>query len=124
MISGIAGYLKEVNPVMSESVKAGRIVEIDVFDTLSDGTAGGIESDSITFEPCSQLVDDWVSVSESEIVTGMRWIFEHHGLKVEGAAAVVIAAYLKQARQLAESCTALVMCGGNIDEDKFKALLN
>jgi threonine dehydratase len=137
MISGIAGYLKEVNPgitiigcepensrAMSESVKAGRIVEVDVLETLSDGTAGGIESDSITFEPCSQLVDDWVSVSESEIVAGMRWIFEHNGLKVEGAAGVVVAAYLKQARQLSGSCTALVMCGGNIDENKFKALLN
>ena len=137
MISGIAGYLKEVNPgisiigcepqnsrAMSESVKAGRIVEVDVIETLSDGTAGGIESDSITFEPCSQLVDEWVSVSESEIVAGMRWIFEHHGLKVEGAAGVVIAAYLKQARQLTGSHTALVMCGGNIDRDRFKALLN
>lgn len=136
MISGIAGYLKTMNPgisiigcepqnspTMSASVRAGRIVEVDVTDTLSDGTAGGIESDSITFEPCAQLVDSWVSVSESEIAAGMRWIFEHHGLKVEGAAGVVIAAYLKQAPQLAGSCTALVMCGANIDEDKFKVLV-
>ena len=85
---------------MSESIKAGRIVEVDVFDTLSDGTAGGIESESITFEPCSRLVDDWVNVTEKEIVEGMRWVYEYHDLVVEGAAGVVIAAFLKRAKEL------------------------
>ncbi len=136
MVSGIAGFLKKINPgiriigcepqnsrAMSESIKAGRIVEVEVFDTLSDGTAGGIESESITFEPCSRLVDDWVTVTETEIVEGMRWVFEHHDLVVEGAAGVVIAAFLQRAKELPGSCAALVMCGANIDEEKFMALV-
>ena len=137
MISGTAGYLKQINPdiriigcepqnsrVMSASVKADRIVELEILDTVSDGTAGGIEAESITLEPCCRLVDEWVNVSETEIVAGMRWVFEHHDLVVEGAAGVVVAAYLKRARSLAGSCAALVMCGGNIEEDKFKALIS
>ncbi|MCZ6501574.1 MAG: threonine/serine dehydratase [Gammaproteobacteria bacterium] len=136
MISGTAGFLKKIDPgirvigcepqnsrAMSESVKAGRIVDVEISDTLSDGTAGGIESESITFEPCSRLVDDWVDVTETEIVEGMRWLFEHHDLVVEGAAGVVVAAFLKRAIELSGSCAALVMCGANIDEEIFRALV-
>ena len=117
---GTAGVL---GPVRSASVKAGHIVEVDVFDTLSDGTAGGIEPGSITFEPCCRLVDEWVNVSETEIVEGMHWVFKHEGLVVEGAAGVVVAAYLKCAKKLPGSCAALVMCGANIDEEKFNSLV-
>ena len=137
MVSGTGGFLKEMNPgiriigcepqhsrAMSESVKAGRIVEVEILDTLSDGTAGGIEPESITFEPCSRLVDEWVSVSETEIAEGMRWVFEHHNHVIEGAAGVVVAAFLRRAEDLLVSHTALVICGANIDEEKFNALVN
>ncbi|MEM6806927.1 MAG: pyridoxal-phosphate dependent enzyme, partial [Bacteroidota bacterium] len=63
LISGIAGYLKarklEVeivgcqpanSAVMYESIKAGKILDIASLPTLSDGTAGGMEPDSITFD--------------------------------------------------------------------------
>ena len=137
MVSGTGGFLKEMNPgiriigcepqhsrAMSESVKAGRIVEVEILDTLSDGTAGGIEPESITFEPCSRLVDEWVSVSETEIAEGMRWVFEHHNLVIEGAAGVVVAAFLRRAEDLPVSHAALVICGANIDEEKFNALVS
>jgi threonine dehydratase len=136
LVSGIAGYLKEVNPgirvigseprnsrAMSESVRAGRIVTVDVSETLSDGTAGGIEPESITLEPCSRLVDDWVSVSEREIVAAMRKVYKQNNLMVEGAAGVAIAAFLKHGQETSGSCTALVICGANIDKDKFRALV-
>ena len=136
LVSGTGGFLKEIkpgiriigcepqhSPAMSESVKAGRIIEVEILDTLSDGTAGGIETESITFEPCCRLVDEWVSVSETEIAEGMRWVFEHDNLVIEGAAGVVVAAFLKRAKELRGSCTALVMCGANIDEDRFNALV-
>ena len=70
LAAGIAGFLKETDPeivtigcepvasaVMSESVKAGRIVELPNLPTLSDATAGGIEEGSITFDLCRQYVD-------------------------------------------------------------------
>src|SRR5262245_17913012 len=65
LIAGIAGYLKTVrpgvtvfgclperSPVMAESIRAGRIIEMDSAPTLSDATAGGIEEGAITFELC------------------------------------------------------------------------
>ncbi|MFC1543912.1 threonine/serine dehydratase [Gemmatimonadota bacterium] len=137
LISGIAAYLKEVrpdmlvvgcepanSPAMSESVKAGQIVEVEITDTLSDGTAGGIEPGSITLEPCSQLVDEWVTVSESEIVEGLRWVFDHHRMIVEGSAGVVVAAYHRKMADLSCSSVALVLCGSNIDRATFMNLLS
>ncbi|MEM8859366.1 MAG: pyridoxal-phosphate dependent enzyme, partial [Chloroflexota bacterium] len=63
LISGIGCYLKSVWPrvkiigcqpenskVMADSVAAGKILDLTSLPTLSDGTAGGIEPESITFE--------------------------------------------------------------------------
>lgn len=80
LITGIAGYVKSENPetkiigcspqnspVMIESIRAGKVVEIESKPTLSDGTAGGIEAGAITFDLCRKLVDDMILVSEDEI---------------------------------------------------------
>src|SRR5581483_7459481 len=71
LVSGIAAYLKTLfphvrvvgcspqnSPVMIESLKARHIVEMESLPTLSDGTAGGVEPDAITFPLCQQLMDD------------------------------------------------------------------
>ena len=49
------------------------------------GHAGGIEKGSLTLEPCRQLVDDWVCVSEQEIAVALLGLLEHDDLRVEGA---------------------------------------
>ena len=136
LISGIAGYVKDLrgdieiigclpenSPVMYDSVRAGRIVDSAVSPTLSDGTAGGIEAGAITFEPCRRYIDDWVLVSENEIRDGMKLVFEHERFVIEGAAGVVVASFVKIRKKLKGRNVALVMCGGNIDTEKFKQLV-
>jgi len=134
LIAGVGGFLKAVrpeievigclpqhSPVMYASIRAGRIVEMPVQPTLSDGTAGGIEADALTLALCRQFVDRWVLVDEAEIRQGMRHVFEHHRLVVEGAAGVTVAAALQCKEKLAGKTTALILCGGNIDIETFKA---
>ena len=41
--------------VMAESVKAGKIWDLPSGDTLSDGTAGGIEENSVRTKPCDVI---------------------------------------------------------------------
>lgn len=136
LISGIAGVVKALrketrimgclpaqSPAMAASVKAGRMLDVETRDTLSDGTAGGIEPDAITFDPCRSLVDDWVLVSEDEIRNAMIRVFDNHRLVIEGAAAVTVAGFLKMAPQLTGKTIALVVCGGNIDVGLFKTLV-
>lgn len=91
LIGGIATYLKGHAPnvkvigaqpansrVMIESMRAGRVVEIPSLPTLSDGTAGGIELDTVTFDLCRSVVDDWIEIDEGEIAAAMR-----HAIEVE-----------------------------------------
>lgn len=136
LISGIAGYVKEVNPkvrivgclpenapAMYESINAGKIVSVSELPTLSDGTAGGLDEDSITFALCQKYVDDYILVTEDEIAAGMRFVFQKHGQIIEGAAGVTIAAFLKGKEGFAEKNVALIMCGGNIGFEKFNRVI-
>ena len=80
MISGVGGYLKSVWPdieviaaspenhaVMIKSLEKGEIIKINPIPTISDGTAGGVEEGSITFDYCQNFVDHSILLSEQEI---------------------------------------------------------
>jgi threonine dehydratase len=110
----IVGALPENSPVMAESVRAGRIVEMPSLHTLSDGTAGGIEPGSITFPLCQSTVHEWVTVSEAEIVAAMRLWARDDADPIEGAAAVAIAALQRDRGRVTGARCGVVVCGGNV----------
>jgi threonine dehydratase len=127
LVAGIASYLKARRPnieviacsprnsaVMAHSIEAGRILDLPSEPTLSDGTAGGVEAGSITFELCQQLVDRYELVDERAIGQALyEFTARHHSL-IEGAAAVPIAALLALGRAYAGRQVAVVLCGANI----------
>ncbi len=136
LISGIAGCLKATNPgleiigcqphnsaVMCESVKAGRILEMESRPTISDGTAGGVEAGSLTFAICSQLIDDWVLCTEEEIREAVRLVIQHHFLLVEGAAALTVAAFAKVKERFQGSRVVLILSGSKIGIDDLATVL-
>ncbi len=136
LISGIAGYLKSLAPgvevvacspanssVMADSVRAGRILEQESLPTLSDGTAGGVEQDAITFELCRTLVDRYLEVSETETRDAMRLVIGRHHTLIEGAAAVPVAALLKDEKPLAGRHAAVVLCGANVTLETLRAVI-
>lgn len=137
LIGGIASYLKtharrpisiigclpEQSPVMAESVRAGHIIEVSVYPTLSDGTAGGIEPEAITFDLCQSLVDEYILVSEAEIEQAIRLMHETHHHVIEGAAGVALAAYLKSYTRWIGRNIAIVLCGANISQPVLQAIL-
>ena len=105
---------------MYESIKAGKVVDIPSLPTLSDGTAGGMEHDSITFGLSQQFVDDYIMVSEEEIRAAMLFLLEKHYYLVEGAAGLSIASLRKQASDFAGKKVVLVLCGRKIGLEKLK----
>ena len=136
LISGIATHLKAIRPeirvigcspqnsaVMIESVRSGRVLELESKPTLSDGTAGGIEQDAITFDLCRALVDDYETVSEAEIVAAAQVFIGAHHMLIEGAAAVPLAAYLRQRDAFVGQTVAVVLCGANISLGDLKKML-
>jgi threonine dehydratase len=136
LISGIAGFLKwavpgvavigaspENSQVMAQSVLAGTILSMPSLPTLSDGTAGGIEPGAITFDLCRELVDEFVTVSETEIEGSLRLFLEMHHMLIEGAAAVAVASYLKTSHRWAGRDVVIVICGGNISLEMLSRII-
>lgn len=120
----VIGVVPERSPVMAVSVQAGRIVEMPTAPTLSDGTAGGIEPGAITFGPCRDFVHRWVTIPEEEIVAAMRtWATREQG-RIEGAAAVALAAMLRDAPAQRGEDVAVVICGGNITDERWRSAVD
>jgi len=136
LISGIGAYhkhhLTSVNIIgcepknsmeMTLSLRAGEIVDQqDAADTLSDGSAGGIEPEAITFPICQEVIDTTVTVDEDQIKSALRLAFTEHDLMIEGAAAVTIAALLQEADRFKGRKVVLVICGGNIDPELHRSI--
>lgn len=129
LLAGVAAWLKtswpgvavigcspENSAVMIESVRAGRILELESKPTLSDGTAGGIEPGAITFELCRSLADEYLTVTEAEILAAMQLLERTHELRVEGAAGVALAGYLRQAERWRGKPVVVILCGGNVKQ--------
>lgn len=136
LISGVGSFLKSVNPsldvvacqpaasaVMTESVKAGKIVDLPSDPTLSDGTAGGIEADAITFDICRGIADEYVVVSEDQIAEAMRGFIDSHHMLAEGAAGVAIAGLLASGDKYKDQNVVVIVCGGNISRETLKKVI-
>ncbi len=85
--------------------------------TLSDGTAGGIEDDAVTFPLNQAVVDDWVEVDEEQIAAAMKMYMDSEGDVIEGAAGVAIAGVLERAADVAGRKVVVVVCGGNVSQE-------
>lgn len=136
LISGIAGFLKsvdkrieiigcqpEASPVMYESLKAGRIVDMDSSPTISDGSSGGIEQGAVTFEICKKYVDDFVVVSEDEIKDGIRFFLKSMYMVIEGAAALSVASYMKVQKRYKGKTVVLIISGSKISLEQLKEVI-
>jgi len=137
LIGGTAGYLKSVWPdihvigcspensaVMIHSIEAGRVLDLESSPTLSDGTAGGVEENSITFPICSNVIDESVLVTENEIKNAMITFMEKEHQLLEGAAGTAVAALIKKKDDLHGKQVGVIICGGNISLDTVREILN
>lgn len=136
IISGIGGYVKIQNPkiqlmgclpsnspVMYESIKAKKIVDLTNTPTLSDATAGNMESGAMTFEFCQRYVDDYCLVNEDTIVAALHLLITQEHLLVEGAAALTLAAILDNKSAIKDKNIVLVLSGGNIDLENIEKVI-
>lgn len=137
LIGGIGSYLKAQRPgveiigcwaenasAMHQCLERGEIFDAQESETLSDGTAGGVEEGAITFPICQQVIDRHVLVSEAEIASAMRDIAANERFIIEGSAGVAVAAALKTASDYRGKKIAVVICGRNIDLNTFRTVLD
>jgi len=135
LIGGTGAVLKERNPdvriygcqptaspVMMRSIEVGKIIDMESEPTLSDGTAGGIEPDAVTFTLNQAVVDDWVEADEDQIADAMRDYMREEGDVIEGAAGLAVACMLERMSDLAGKKVVVVICGGNVSDDVLETV--
>ncbi len=118
----VIGIQTEASPVMHASIKAGKIVDIPMYDTVAEGLHGGIEQGSVTFPICQELVDDWIDVKESTIVETLRLMLMRHHEVIEGSGAVGIAALMENPKHFKGRRVGVVISGGNIDDELLRRI--
>jgi threonine dehydratase len=99
------------------SLRDGKIYPSVNPDTIADGLRTNLGD--ITFGIIRENVDKIVTVSEGEIVSAMRLLWERMKLVVEPSGAVSLAAMLKTADEWQREHTGVIISGGNVDLDKF-----
>jgi threonine dehydratase len=136
LLTGSAGWLKSQNPkveafgvspenspVMYESVRANKIVEMETYPTLADTCAGGVDLDSITLDLCQRYADEIMLINETEIEASIRLLFERHRLVVEGSGALSVGGLLKRKEYFKGKKVVAVICGRNIPLELFKRII-
>lgn len=134
LISGVALALKTLKPsievigVCAEAAPAMYNLFYDmahpqVWDTLAEALSGEIEASSITVSLTQRYVDEIVLVSEEAIAEAMRWLLFEAGWVVEGGGAVGVAALRSGVVTADDRPTAVVLSGGNVDEESLRSVI-
>jgi len=135
LISGVAASIKRQQPnvriigvepsgadTMMKSLAAGSPQRMTP-KTIADGLAAPFAGVH-TLAHCRAFVDEWCVVSDDEIVSAMRILMERCKLMPEPAAAAAIVPLLNGRIDVAHGSTVVpIICGGNIDLVRLKAML-
>jgi threonine dehydratase len=119
----VIGVQSEASPVMYESLKAGKIVAVQMTDSIAEGLSGGIEKDSLTFKIAQEYVDKVLLIREETIRRAIFLLWDSEKQVVEGSGAAAIAPILENKRVFAGKTVVSVMTGGNIEAELFQSIL-
>jgi len=84
--------------------------------SLADGLAGPVEAASLTLGLVREVVDDFVLVDEESIAKAIAEAWWHYGERIEGSAAVALAA-ARQMGATSSQAHIVLISGGNISPD-------
>ena len=108
---------------MQQSLRAGRIVSIEVPRTICDGQqtqAVGVHP----FEVIQALVTDVLTVPDPAVVEAMRFAFERMKQVLEPSGACALAALMLHRERFRGQRVGVTLSGGNIDVARFMALMD
>lgn len=127
LAAGMAVYLKELNPqikvigvevdesaCLQAALEAGEPVTLPSVGIFADGVAVKTIG-SETFRLCQAYLDDVVTVTNDEICTAIKDIFDDTRVIAEPAGAMSVAAIRKYAKDNIGRNVAGVLCGANIN---------
>lgn len=136
LLSGVAAAVKALKPkvrvigvepegsaVMSLSLQAGSPQRLSVNKTIADGLAPPFTGAN-ALAHVQAFVDEVIVVSDARILDGMRVLMERCKLFAEPSAGAAIVPLLDRHPSIPVGARVVpIVCGGNIDLERLKALL-
>lgn len=119
-----AGVEVAASTPFTAGLKAGRIVPIEVGETLADGLSGNLDPDTPTFDIVRDRVQRIAVVSENDLREAIRGVAYHEKLIIEGAAAAAVAAVASGNLDVRGKRVAIVLSGANVDLDRWGLLVS
>ena len=130
LMSGTAIAAKSLNPGIKvigcepknaddayRSVQAGKIIPSENPDTIADGLKTSLGEK--TFPIIQEFIDVIVLVTEQQIITAMRHIFERMKIIIEPSSAVPFGALISNKLNVSGKKVGIIISGGNVDFSKF-----
>lgn len=108
---------------MQQSLREGRIVQIDVPRTICDGQQTQAVGHH-PFEVIQAHVKDILTVGDPAVVDAMRFAFERMKVVLEPSGACALAALMVHAERFRGKRVGVTLSGGNIGLDRFVALVS
>jgi threonine dehydratase len=105
-----------------QSLRAGRIVHIPTPATIADG-AQTQHLGRLTFPILQRAVTDVLTVTDGELVDEMRFFAGRMKVVVEPTGCLGLAGLRSRADQLRGARVGVIISGGNVDLDRFAALV-
>jgi threonine dehydratase len=125
--AGVGAYFKQLSPQtriigvepagapsMQQSVKAGKVIQLNKIDKFVDGAAVQ-KVGEITFEVCKQVIDYYIAVPEGRICTKILELYNHDAIVIEPAGALSIAALDFYREKIKGKNVVCIVSGSNND---------
>ena len=134
LVSGIAAVAKLKNPKIriigvepegaasaSESLKEGKILELDKVSTIADGAAVK-KIGEMNFKYINKYVDEIITVSDYELMESFLLLVEKHKIVAENAGILSVAGLKKL--NVKDKKIVCIVSGGNIDVLTISSMIN
>lgn len=118
----IVGVSAAGAPAYHNAWRRHQMIATERTDTIADGIAVGIPM-AYALEHLRRNLDEFVLVTDEEMLTAMRLIHKTLGLAVEPSSASVIAAMLKRKGEFGGRPVATLLSGGNLTAEQKRAWL-
>ncbi|HEY5811854.1 MAG TPA: threo-3-hydroxy-L-aspartate ammonia-lyase [Terrimicrobiaceae bacterium] len=135
LLSGCAVVARAFNPACivigvepekgndgQKSFRSGKIVHIDLPQTIADG-AQTQSLGTYTFAVIRQLVNDVITVTDRELVETMRFFASCMKIVVEPTGCLGAAAVIQRRFDVKGKRVGIIVSGGNIDSNRFAEVL-
>ena len=119
----VIGVEPDVADDARRSLAAGSVVHLATAPTICDGQQAPVGE--LTFSVFRSLVDGVVAVTDDDVRSAMRALFEASKLVVEPSGACGVAGLLRHrdALGLRDARVGVILSGGNVSADRFGSLL-